>query len=553
MTADIRDYQVRPWRTAFLVTSTTLALVFSSLSTTSALASQPTSNDSSWQAEIAKESASQQELAQEVKDGELRLLVVRDENGDPDVDVLNISSKTSLDYTLRATDSDPSVVSLQIDKMISLVDQPEIVSAAFATPSTAYRQWNYDALRLDEIHAFLTGAGIKVAVIDSGVDRTGPELNGNGLNGTSKVLDGCDWVTSPTNVCRGTGVLDENGHGTHVAGIIAAKNDGKGVTGVSPGVQILPLRVLNSEGAGWLSDIAAAIDYAVTDGAKVINLSLGGTDDHNLIRFAVEDAISQGVVVVAAAGNSGASAAASYPAAYAGVIAVAATTESNEIATYSNGGSYLDVAAPGSGIVSSWPFDSGYARLSGTSMASPHVAGLAALLLQQNVPAGSILDRISSTAVSTTPFIDYSPERYGRGFINPYQALNCNSSNCNQPTPPQTEELSVSSITVDTGLVMAPAPSEAPAAPAAPIVATPTIKETLKVKALKNTRLSIKVSAPKGSKTYIQRKIGTKWKTQVKATTNASKIFKLKVSGTYRVVVISPAERVTSKSLKVRR
>jgi subtilisin family serine protease len=124
-----------------------------------------------------------------------------------------------------------------------------------AAPTDAYVQWNYSALRLGEIHTSLTGAGITVAVIDSGVNRTGPELNGAG-----QVLDGCDWVISPTNVCTGTGVTDQNGHGTHVAGIIAAKNDGLGVTGVAPNATILPLRVLDANGSGYLSDVAAAID-----------------------------------------------------------------------------------------------------------------------------------------------------------------------------------------------------------------------------------------------------------------------------------------------------
>ena len=549
MDAELKDRQVRPRRSIFLIAATSFALTFTTLGTSPAVA---VTSEPDWLAEVVDESATRDQLTKEVKDGELRLLVVRNENGEPDVDVLNISSKTSLDYTLRATDNDPSVVSLQIDEMISVIDQPEIVSTAFATPTSAYAQWGYSALRLGEIHTSLTGVGIRVAVIDSGVDRTGPELNGDGLNGTSKVLDGCDWVTSPTSVCRGTGVLDENGHGTHVAGIIAAKNDGLGVTGVAPSVEILPLRVLDANGEGWLADIAAAIDYAVNNGANVINLSLGGTADRSVIRLAVERAISRGVVVVAAAGNDGVSASASYPAAYPGVIAVAATNESNRIASYSSSGNYIDVAAPGSDILSAWPFESGYARLSGTSMASPHVAGIAALLLDKNVVANEVAGKIGSTAINTTPFTDYVSTRYGSGFVNPYLALECNSNSCLAPTPPQTQELSISTVTVDPGLVMepSPAPSEPPAAP---IVATPTVKETLKVKALKNRRLSIKVSAPKGSKTFIQRKIGNRWKTQIKVTTKSSRTFNLKTSGTYRVVIVSPNERATSKALRIRR
>jgi subtilisin family serine protease len=546
---DARLNGMRSRRSIFLIAVTSFALTFTTLGIAPAAAS---TSEPDWLAEVIEESATRDQLTKEVKDGELRLLVVRNENGEPDVDVLNISSKISLDYALRATDNDPAVVSLQIDEKISLIDQPEIAATAFATPTSAYAQWGYSALRLGEIHTSLTGVGIRVAVIDSGVDRTGPELNGDGLNGTSKVLDGCDWVTSPNNTCVGTGVLDENGHGTHVAGIIAAKNDGLGVTGVAPSVEILPLRVLDANGEGWLADIAAAIDYAVNNGANVINLSLGGTADRTTIRLAVERAISLGVVVVAAAGNDGASASASYPAAYPGVIAVAATNESNRIASYSSGGNYIDSAAPGSDILSAWPFGSGYARASGTSMASPHVAGIVALLLDQNVAANEVAAKITSTAITTEPFTDYVSTRYGSGFVNPYLALGCNSSSCVPPTSPPTQELSIDTISVDPGLVMEPSPASSEA-PAAPIVATPTVKETLKVKALKNRRLSIKVSAPKGSKTFIQRKIGNRWKTQIKVTTKSSRIFSLKTSGTYRVVIISPNERATSKNLRVRR
>lgn len=564
MSAELQDRQVRPRRSIFPVATMTLALIFSQFGVASASVTHSSTSDtesgtSNWQLDLAAESVTRQELATEVRDGDLRLLVVRNESGKPDVDVVSISSKNSLDYTLKVLDNDPSVVALQVDEMISLIDRPEVGASAVVAPVTAYRQWGYDTLRLGEIHNSLTGLGVRVAVIDSGVDRTGPELNETG-----RVLDGCDWVTSPTNVCQGTGVTDENGHGTHVAGIIAAKRDGLGVTGVSPDAVILPLRVLNADGAGWLSDIAAAIDYAVANGSQVINLSLGGTSDYPLIRIAVENAISRGVVVVAAAGNSGAGAAPSYPAAYQGVLAVAATTESNRIATYSNGGTYIDVAAPGSDILSSWPFGSGYARLSGTSMASPQVAGLAALLLDQDVAPGSIVDRIKSNVITGPPFTDYTASRYGSGFINPYAALGCTNVTCapqNNQTPP-VENTSVSPPAVIPVPVMepnpepvapAPAPTPAPAPAPAPIVTVPSVKETLIVAAAKKRRISVSVTAPAGSTTLVQRKIGKKWKTQTKAATTATKTFKVKSLGTYRVVIVSPTERVTSKTFKARR
>jgi subtilisin family serine protease len=337
-----------------MATSFAITLLLSLLTSSPANAIDVSASESGWQESIRDEAASYQELATEIADGTLRLIVVTEENNQPETSVVNLKSKAGLDYTLRATSSDPDFIAVLVDEKISLIDEPIVDAASIPVPTTSYTQWNYTALRLAEIHNSFTGTNVKVAVIDSGVDRENPELNGG------QVLDGCDWVTSPTNVCRGTGVLDENGHGTHVAGIIAAKKDGFGVTGVAPGVSILPLRVLGADGSGWLSDIAAAIDYAVANGAKVINLSLGGTLDYSLIRISVEQAVASGVTVVAAAGNGGSGAAASYPAAYPGAIAVAATTESNLIATYSNSGNYIDVAAPGSAILSSWPTGTGY-------------------------------------------------------------------------------------------------------------------------------------------------------------------------------------------------
>lgn len=547
---------MRPWRT-ILTTSLATALMLSPLASSPAHSVDVPASKSDWQESIREEAASHQELTAEISDGALRLIVVTEENNQPETSVLNLKSKAALDYALRATSNDPDFVAVIVDEMISLVDTPEVSTAAFVTPTTPYRQWGYNALRLSEIHNSLTGQGVRVAVIDSGVDRTGPELNEPG-----RVLNGCDWVTSPTNVCQGTGVTDENGHGTHVAGIIAAKKDGLGVTGVSPDAEILPLRVLNADGAGWLSDIAAAIDYAVANDSKVINLSLGGTSDFALIRVAIENAISRGVVVVAAAGNSGLGAAPSYPAAYQGVIAVAATTESSRIATYSNEGNYIDVAAPGSDILSSWPFGSGYARLSGTSMASPQVAGLVALLLDQDVAATTIVDRIKSNVISSSPFTDYTSSRYGSGFINPYAALGCTNVTCapqNNQSPP-VENTSVAPPVVIPVPVMEPAPTPAAPAPApivesapAPVVMIPSIKETLVIKASKKRRIAVKVSAPTGSTTLIQRKVGKKWRTEINVITSQSRTFRVKNVGTYRVVIVAPTERVTSKSIKSRR
>lgn len=558
MSAELKERQVRPRRTILLIAATSFALAFTTLGVAPATASDVDPATESWQAAAEAASATPAELKAAVADGELRMIVVREEQGQPDVAVLNMTSSKQLDQTLNALNNDPSVVSIEVDQKVNLL-KSVMTSAPVATAATAYNQWNYTALQLHPIHVHRIGSGTLVAVIDSGVNRTGTDLNGTGQ--VAQVLDGCDWVTSPTNVCRGTGVVDENGHGTHVAGIIAAKNDGFGITGVAPGSQILPLRVLDASGSGYLSDIAAAIDYAVSNNADVINLSLGGTANFYLIEDAVNRAVNAGVVVVAAAGNSGPSnTLPSYPAAYGSVIAVAATDSSGTVASYSNQGAYLDIAAPGSAIISTYP--NGYASLSGTSMASPHVAGIAAMMLEAGISAADIKSRLQSTADNSIP--RNNTNRYGAGIVNPYAALGCSESSCNAPTPAPTPTATlVSTGIINPGLVIAPSPTAEPApttpvvAPTvapeiAPVVAVPTITESLKVKASKKRNLTITVSAPAGSKTWVQRKVGKKWKTSLKITTTPSVQVKLSRSGTYRVQIISPSEKVTSKTFRVK-
>lgn len=557
MNAELQDRQLRPRRSVFLTLLTSIAFVGASFAAP-AKALDSSATDESWQAAAEAASATPAELRAEVADGELRMIVVREQQGQPDVAVINMTSSKQLDQTLKALNNDQSVISIDVDQKVNLIESVTTF-APVASAATAYNQWNYTALQLHPIHIHHIGSGTLVAVIDSGVNRTGTDLNGTVQ--VPQVLDGCDWVTSPTNVCRGTGVTDENGHGTHVAGIIAAKNDGVGITGVAPGSQILPLRVLDANGSGYLSDIAAAVDYAVSNNADVINLSLGGTANYYLIEDAINRAVTAGVVVVAAAGNSGPNnSLPSYPAGYANVIAVAATDSNGVVASYSNQGSYLDIAAPGSAIISTTP--NGYASLSGTSMASPHVAGIAALMLGAGTPAGDIKSRLQSTANNSSPSNDTN--RYGAGIVNPYAALGCNNSSCNAPTPAPTPTATLVSTTViNPGLVITPSPTTEPApttpvvAPTvtpeiAPVVAVPTIKESLKVQASKKRNLTVTVSAPASSKTSVQRKVGKNWKTVLKITTTPSVQVKLSRSGTYRVQIISPTEKVTSKSFRVK-
>ncbi len=220
-----------------------------------------------------------------------------------------------------------------------------------------------------------TGSGsVIVAVIDSGVSPTHSEFSG-------RLLTGYDFVNSDNDAS------DDHGHGTHVAGILAAAiNNGQGIVGIAPTVSILPVKVLNAQNSGTWADIAAGIIYAVDHGAKILNLSLGGGAESQVLADAILYAAGSGALIVAAAGNN-TSNAPFYPAYYAETIGVAATTATDLRWPSSNYGTAIEVSAPGDQIWSStWTAASGntYGYLSGTSMAAAHVSGLAALILSQN-------------------------------------------------------------------------------------------------------------------------------------------------------------------------
>lgn len=227
-------------------------------------------------------------------------------------------------------------------------------------------QYGLTNIRAPQGWEFTTGStSIRIAIIDTGIDRTHPDLAG-------KIVAGYDFVNGDNNA------QDDNGHGTHVAGIAAAiSNNGTGVAGVSWGARLIPVKVLNSVGGGSYANVAAGIVWAADHGAHVINLSLGGASPSLTLQNAVDYAVSRGVVVVAASGNSGSNFVL-YPARYANVIAVAATDSSNTRAWFSNYGPEIDLSAPGVSIYSTAL--GGYMFRNGTSMATPYVSGLAAIL-----------------------------------------------------------------------------------------------------------------------------------------------------------------------------
>ncbi len=292
-------------------------------------------------------------------------------------------------------------------------------------------------------------SNIVVAVVDTGVDRNHEDLQANMWVNTKEIPNngidddangyvddyyGCNFINITNKVCSDP--MDDNGHGTHVAGTIGAVgNNAKGVVGVNWNSSIMVLKFLNSGGSGNVNDGATAIVYAADNGARVINNSWGGPSYSQVVHDAIEYAHSKNVVIVAAAGNSNIDVGLFSPASEEKVITVAATDSNDQKASFSNYGSKIDVAAPGVDILSTRAsgdtlcaprgtiVGTNYCRLSGTSMATPHVSGLAALILSKhpeftNEDVRQVL-RISADDLGS-PGFDIN---FGRGRINAAKAL----------------------------------------------------------------------------------------------------------------------------------
>ncbi|PWK13446.1 FlgD immunoglobulin-like domain containing protein [Tumebacillus permanentifrigoris] len=271
-------------------------------------------------------------------------------------------------------------------------------------------QWSLPRMHVPEAWGYSKGdSSMVIAVVDSGVRTDHPDL-------AASLLPGINTITNDSNV------NDDNGHGTHVSGIAAGIIDnGVGISGVAGKAKILPIKAMNASGQGYDIDIAEGITWAADHGAKVINLSLGSPSFSQTTQDAINYAWSKGILIVAAAGNSN-SAAAFYPAAGDHVLSVMATDENNARASFSNYGTTVDIAAPGTSIYAT-TYDGGYGYKQGTSMASPNVAGVAALVWNyrptltnaqlEKVLESSTID-LGAAGKDTT---------FGYGLINAYTAM----------------------------------------------------------------------------------------------------------------------------------
>ena len=285
--------------------------------------------------------------------------VAQSPDGGLDLDTTLVTGNKQAQRVAADVLAKPGTLSVEIDSR---------VQAAVTADPLVDQQWALDAGQVKPVWPVADGAGVIVAVVDSGVDASHEDLLG-------QVLAGVDVIGNQIRQSAD----DANGHGTHVAGIIAAANNGVGGIGVAPGSKILPVRVLDEDGAGYSSDVAEGIIWAVDHGASIVNLSLGGPVASAAQHAAVQYAVAHGVSVFAAAGNSGSYGAPEYPAAFPEVTAVAAATPANQVASFSTRGAYVDLAAPGTMILSTLPGND-YAMESGTSMAAPFAAGVAALM-----------------------------------------------------------------------------------------------------------------------------------------------------------------------------
>jgi thermitase len=295
--------------------------------------------------------------------------------------------------------------------------EPNYVVYALDVPNDPYyvSQWSLPKIYLPAAWNISQGNGTIIAILDTGIDLDHPDFNCTVSGGLSKLTTGYN-VLAPLNPPD-----DDNYHGTHVAGIAGAcTNNGLGVAGVAPQARLMPVKVLNNLGKGTYDGVAAGIIYAVDHGAKILNLSLGASTTSTTLANAVNYAYSKGALLIAASGNIGAPSI-YYPAAYENVVAVGSTNPGDDLSTFSNYGAGLDLVAPGSSIYSTFIGD--YGSLDGTSMATPHVAGLAGLIwsVAPNSTHNQVRQMMQNTAQDLgTPGWD---QYFGYGRINALQAL----------------------------------------------------------------------------------------------------------------------------------
>ncbi len=314
------------------------------------------------------------------------------------------------DVAIEALKKNPNITNVELD------------SKVYALDTELDNSWGVKRIGAGVVHdSGNKGAGVKVAIIDTGLDYTHPDLGAN-------YAGGYDFVNDDNNP------MDDDityGHGTHVAGIIAALDNDFGVVGVAPEASLYALKALNSEGVGYVSDVIFAIQWATdpdgdgsaNDRLDIINMSLGADRGNIFFKWACNLAYRDGLLLVAAAGNYGA---VCYPAAYSSVVAVSATDEEDNLASFSSTGSQVELAAPGDNIYSTY-LNNEYKTLGGTSMASPHVVGTAALVWADKPGWSNKKVRAQLQNTADDLGVPGRDSQYGYGLVNAAKAAGVES------------------------------------------------------------------------------------------------------------------------------
>jgi serine protease len=322
---------------------------------------------------------------------------------------------------LGVVDIASAIEKLSRDPHIEHVEPMAVLHASGFVPNDPLykEQWHLPRVGAESAWSYSCGQGVTVAVIDTGVAcfDHGPFTKGTDLKGT-RCVKGHDFVHNRDEAA------DDNGHGTHVAGTIAqTTNNGHGVAGLAHCARLMPVKVLTGGGYGTVADVASGIRFAADNGAQIINMSLGGRIKSKILEDAVNHALKKGVIVVAAAGNSRRSV--EWPAAYPGVFAISATDQKDNLAWFSSRGPEVAIAAPGVDVVQQTVCNAGrdkceiFGRFSGTSMAAPHVAGAAALLVGAGITdAESLRAVLSATAIAKD-----DPNKFGAGILDASSAI----------------------------------------------------------------------------------------------------------------------------------
>ncbi len=325
---------------------------------------------------------------------------------------------------LEIADVDPTLEGALIDALsrdprVEHAEPMALYRASFVPDDPLYetKQWNLRRVGAERAWAYTCGKGVTVAVVDTGIacfDK-GPFSRGTDLAGT-RCEGGWNFVDDTPQAS------DDQGHGTHVAGTIAqTTNNGVGAAGLAFCASLMPVKVLSKHGFGSVANVAEGIRFAADEGAQIINLSLGGPIKSAILEDAIHHALAAGVVVIAAAGNSGRRV--GWPAAYPGVVAVSATDDTDKIAWFSSRGPEIAVAAPGVGITQQTVCNGGrdrceiFGTYNGTSMASPHVAGVAAMIEALGVTRGTAVREVLE-ASARAPAGGRDGDLYGAGILN---------------------------------------------------------------------------------------------------------------------------------------